>query len=64
MPGRSSTTSGVFGEVIIADNGSTDGSQEIAVAEGARVVEVTERGYGAALIGGIREARGTVRRHG
>ncbi len=48
----------VRGEVLIADNGSTDGSQEIAVAEGARVVDVAERGYGAALIGGIAAARG------
>src|SRR5947209_5360897 len=50
---------GVPGEVIIADNGSTDGSQAIAQAEGARVVEVPERGYGAALIAGIMAARGT-----
>ncbi|CAA0111865.1 putative glycosyltransferase [Halioglobus japonicus] len=48
---------GVSGEVIIADNGSTDGSQEIAVAAGARVVPVAERGYGNALIGGINSAR-------
>jgi len=51
-------TSGVVGEVVIADNGSTDGSREIAVAEGARVVEVPERGYGAALLAGINAARG------
>jgi hypothetical protein len=50
--------SGVSGEVLVADNGSTDGSREIAVAEGARIVPVTERGYGAALIGGIKAARG------
>ena len=50
--------SGVTGEVIIADNGSTDGSQKIALANGARVVLVHERGYGAALLGAIREARG------
>ena len=50
---------GVSGEVVVADNGSTDGSREIAVAEGARVVPVTERGYGAALRGGIADARGT-----
>jgi glycosyltransferase involved in cell wall biosynthesis len=51
--------SGIVGEVVIADNGSTDGSQEIAVAHGARVVDVAERGYGAALLGGIAAARGT-----
>ena len=45
--------SGVRGEVVVADNGSTDGSQEIARAEGARLVDVPTRGYGAALIGGI-----------
>jgi glycosyltransferase involved in cell wall biosynthesis len=49
--------SGVKGEVLIADNGSTDGSQAIATAHGARVVPVPERGYGAALIGGIAAAR-------
>lgn len=49
---------GVDGEVLIADNGSSDGSQAIATAEGARVVAVAERGYGAALIGGIAAARG------
>lgn len=52
-------TSGVVGEVVIADNGSTDGSQAIAEAEGARVVHVPEKGYGAALLGGIAAARGT-----
>ncbi|MFN7990208.1 MAG: glycosyltransferase family 2 protein [Thermoanaerobaculia bacterium] len=50
--------SGLPGEVIVADNGSTDGSQEIAVRAGARVVPVPERGYGAALLGGIAAARG------
>ena len=49
---------GVVGEVIVADNGSTDGSQDIARAEGARVVDVPRRGYGAALIGGIAAADG------
>ena len=49
---------GVAGEVVVADNGSTDGSQQIAAAEGARVVDVPEKGYGAALMGGIRAARG------
>ena len=51
--------SGVIGEVVIADNGSTDGSQDIARAHGARVVDIPVRGYGAALQGGIRGARGT-----
>jgi len=50
--------SGIVGEVVIADNGSTDGSQNIARAHGARVVDVTEQGYGAALMGGIDAARG------
>ena len=50
--------SGVQGEVLIADNGSTDGSQALATAAGARVVQVPERGYGAALLGGIRAASG------
>lgn len=49
---------GVDGEVIVADNGSTDGSQQIAIDEGARVVEVPTKGYGAALTGGIDAARG------
>lgn len=49
---------GLAGEVIVADNGSTDGSQNIAKAHGARLVDVPERGYGAALMGGIAAARG------
>jgi hypothetical protein len=49
---------GIDGEVVVADNGSTDGSQAIAVAEGARVVDIPIRGYGAALMGGIESARG------
>ena len=49
---------GVIGEVVIADNGSTDNSQEIAIENGARVVNVTEKGYGNALKGGIRNAFG------
>jgi hypothetical protein len=49
---------GVDGEVVIADNGSTDGSQALAEAAGARVVGVLDRGYGAALKGGIEAARG------
>ena len=48
----------VAGEVLVADNGSTDGSQKIATDEGARVVNVPTRGYGAALIAGIEAARG------
>ena len=49
---------GIDGEVVIADNGSTDGSQDIARAEGARVVDVPIRGYGAALTAGIADAKG------
>jgi hypothetical protein len=49
---------GVAGEIIIADNGSTDGSQSLAIDEGARVVPVSRRGYGAALQAGIAAARG------
>ena len=48
----------LIGEVVIADNGSTDGSQEIASRLGARVINVSQRGYGAALMGGIDAARG------
>lgn len=49
---------GIDGEVVVADNGSRDGSQAIAKQAGARVVDVSVRGYGAALIAGIGEARG------
>jgi glycosyltransferase involved in cell wall biosynthesis len=49
---------GIDGEVVIADNGSTDGSQQLARDAGARVVHVDAKGYGNALIGGIRAARG------
>jgi glycosyltransferase involved in cell wall biosynthesis len=49
---------GISGEVVVADNGSTDGSQQIAEELGARVVPVERRGYGAALTGGIAAARG------
>jgi glycosyltransferase involved in cell wall biosynthesis len=49
---------GIQGEVIVADNGSTDGSQSLARKEGARVVDVTARGYGSALMGGIAAAKG------
>lgn len=50
--------SGIIGEVLIADNGSSDGSQEIAVQSGARVVNVPQKGYGNALLSGIKEAKG------
>lgn len=50
---------GISGEVLVADNGSTDGSVELAQAAGARVVHVENRGYGNALRGGIQAARGT-----
>lgn len=49
---------GITGEIVIADNGSDDGSREIAKANGARVVDVPIRGYGAALLHGIGAARG------
>ncbi|HWM43036.1 MAG TPA: glycosyltransferase family 2 protein [Burkholderiales bacterium] len=49
---------GIEGEVLIADNGSNDGSCALAERAGARVVKVAERGYGAALAGGIAAARG------
>ncbi len=49
---------GLRGEVVVADNGSTDGSIQIAEANGARVVHVPQRGYGAALKGGIASAHG------
>jgi len=49
---------GVKGEVLVADNGSTDGSQALAEAAGARVVGVLDKGYGAALLGGIKAANG------
>jgi hypothetical protein len=48
----------LVGEIILADNGSSDGSQAVALDHGARVVAVAQRGYGAALIGGARAARG------
>src|SRR5262249_9995667 len=50
---------GVAGEVVVADNGSSDGSPAIARAHGARVVAVARKGYGSALQAGIAAARGT-----
>jgi len=52
------TANAITGEIVVADNGSTDGSMQIAAGLGARVVGVAERGYGAALLGGIEVARG------
>lgn len=48
----------IAGEVLLADNGSTDDSRELAVAAGARVITIPEKGYGNALRGGILAARG------
>src|SRR5947209_1498183 len=49
---------GISGEVLVADNGSTDGSVDIAEKAGARVVHVKNKGYGSALRGGIEAAQG------
>jgi glycosyltransferase involved in cell wall biosynthesis len=51
-------THNIAGEIIVADNGSTDGSQEIATQMGARVIHVSAQGYGNALMGGIASAHG------
>ena len=48
----------IGGEILVADNGSTDSSRVVAECEQARVVSVEERGYGSALIGGIAATRG------
>jgi hypothetical protein len=50
--------SGISGEVVVADNGSTDGSQQLAEQAGARVVPIGDKGYGNALMGGILAANG------
>jgi len=50
--------SGIDAEILVSDNGSADGSQELAIQHGARVVQTQERGYGAALIAGARAAQG------
>ncbi|MDQ3879367.1 MAG: glycosyltransferase family 2 protein, partial [Actinomycetota bacterium] len=51
-------SAGVSGEVLVVDNGSSDGSAEIARAGGARVIEEPHPGYGNAYIAGLRAARG------
>lgn len=51
---------GIAGEVVVADNGSTDGSVEIAEALGARVVRESRKGYGSALMAGIEAAHGSI----
>lgn len=55
---RALSENGISGEIVVADNGSTDGSQDIAIVNGARVVQVAAKGYGSALMGGIDAARG------
>jgi len=55
---RAMRENGISGEVIVADNGSTDDSRKIAAEHGANVVEVAEKGYGNALMGGIAAAKG------
>ncbi|HKV75093.1 MAG TPA: glycosyltransferase family 2 protein, partial [Gemmatimonadales bacterium] len=55
---RALAEAGIPGEIVVADNGSTDGSQAIAEREGARVVPIAMRGYGSALMGGIAAAQG------
>lgn len=49
---------GIEGEVLVADNGSADGSAELARSAGARVEHISQKGYGSALLGGLRAARG------
>jgi glycosyltransferase involved in cell wall biosynthesis len=55
---RTLASSGIRGEIVVADNGSTDGSRAVAERLGARVVDVAPRGYGAALMAGIAASRG------
>ncbi len=58
MAMNSMIDNGISGEVVIADNGSSDGSQQLAEQAGARVVRIDRKGYGSALLGGIASARG------
>ena len=55
---RSLRENNIAGEIVVADNGSTDGSQALAESLGARVIQVAAKGYGNALMGGIAAARG------
>jgi hypothetical protein len=55
---RAMRDAGIRGEVVLADNGSTDASKRIAVDSGARTIDVPQRGYGAALMHGIEASRG------
>ena len=55
---RSIEELGIDGEVLVADNGSSDNSTEIAMSNGARVVDVPTKGYGSALLAGFKDARG------
>jgi glycosyltransferase involved in cell wall biosynthesis len=52
-------TTNTKGEVVIGDNGSTDGSQQIAIACGARLIDIQAKGYGNALLGAFKESKGT-----
>jgi glycosyltransferase involved in cell wall biosynthesis len=48
----------IDGEILVADNGSVDGSQDIAQSEGAKLINIEQKGYGSALLGGIQSAKG------